>query len=393
LCAWKQIGCILALGALTIGSALRAQTGDSAAIARLLGRLGAGQVRQDGFYYAGMFPTLRAWAATPGDVKADNSIFFTGLVVWTLQGLRPQLAPAERTLCDSIIARALEAYPHYRNRSGRPTFNFWPSDRPVFFPNSLVLHHFKDSKQIADDLDDTSILWMGEGIPDSTARRLKALMDAHAGGPARRARSTYRAVADLPAYSAWFGVKTPLELDAGVLCNVLCFLGGAGLAADAHDSASVRFLGYVLAQRKYWNDPAYASTYYPRTPVLIYHFARLLARYPNGLEAYIPALRADARRALAAARDPMDRVILGTALLRLGDTVDLRPPADPERDPFLFYIANIASLFRNPVRRMFLYSPLCIYHFYCPAYNDALLLEYLVLKRSLAGSRSSTPSP
>jgi hypothetical protein len=386
LCVWKKIGCILALGALTAGGALRAQNVES-----LLGRLASGQVRHDGFYYAGMFPAVRAWAATPGNIKADNSIFFTGLIVLTLKELRPQLTPAERILCDSIISRAVGAYPHFRNRSGRPTFNFWPTDRPVFFPNSVILHHFKDSKQIADDLDDTSILWMGEGIPDSTARKLKALMDAHAGG---RARSTYRAVADLPAYSAWFGVKTPPELDAGVLCNVLYFLGSVGLAPDAHDSASARFLGYVLAHRKYWTDPAYASTYYPRTPVLIYHFARLLGRYPTGLEAYIPALKADARRALVSARDPMDRVILATALLRLGDTVSVGLPGDPEKDPFLFYIANISSLFQNPIRRMFLHSPLCIYHFYCPAYNDALLLEYLVLRRvNPVEGRSSTPSP
>ena len=352
------------------------------------------QVRHDGFYYAGTFPTVRAWAATPGTVKADNSIFYTGLIVWTLTTLRPRLAPAERAVCDSIIARAMGAYPHYRNRSGRPTYNFWPTERPVFFPNSFILHHFKDSKQIADDLDDTSILWMGEGIPDSTARRLKALMDAHAGGPDRRARSTYRAVGGLPAYSAWFGVKTPSELDAGVLCNVLYFVGISGLTPDRHDTASAQFLGYVLANRKYWTDPAYASTYYPRTPVLIYHFARLLGHYPNGLEAYIPALRDDARKALAIAKDPMDKVILGTALLQLGDTAaEVRPPQDPEQDPFLFYIANISSLFQNPIRRIFLHSPLCIYHFYCPAYKEDLLLEYLVIKRSPAGSRSWTPSP
>ena len=358
---------------------LAAQSPDS-----LLARLSAQQVRRDGFYYAGTFPTLRAWAATPDVLRADNAIFYTGLIVFTLRRLEPYLDPGERALCDRICARALAAYPHYRNRKGRPTYNFWPTDHPVFFPNSRVLAHFKDSKQITDDLDDTSILWLGEGIPDSTARRLKALMDAHAGGLARPARSSYRAVRDLPAYSAWFGVRTPTELDAGVLCNVLYFVGASGLAPDAHDTASARFLRYVLSTRKYWTDPAYASTYYPRTPVLLYHLARLIGHYPlDSLDAFRPQLIRDAHSALFLARDPMDRVLLGTSLIWLGDTSALPDPPSIGDGSFLFYIANLASLFQNPIRRMFLHSPLCIYHFYCPAYNDALLLEYLVLRRNL----------
>lgn len=363
--------------------------GDSVLIARFLDRLCAQQVRQDSFYYAGMFPTLRAWEGDPGGRKPDNSIFYTGLIVFTLQELRPLLRGEERVRCDSIVARALRVYPHYRNAEGRPTYNFWPTDHPVFFPNSFLLDHFKN-KQITDDLDDTSILWLGEGIPDSTARKLKALMGAHAAGPGRRARNSYRAVQDLPAYSAWFGVRTPIEFDAGVFCNVLYFIRAAGLETDVHDSASVRFLAYVLQKRKYWKDPAFASSYYPRTPVLIYHLARLMGRFSvDGLDAFRPPLRADARAALGASGDRMDEVILGTSLIRLGDTTALPEvphdlwPEDVEEDPFVFYIANISSLFPNPVRRSVLHSPTFIYHFYCPAYNDALLLEYLVLRRSL----------
>src|SRR5580704_11992981 len=71
----------------------------------LLGRLAAAQMRHDGMFLAGTFPTLRSWAATPGDLKTDNSIFFTGLIVFTLRNLEPYLTPEERILCDSIRAR------------------------------------------------------------------------------------------------------------------------------------------------------------------------------------------------------------------------------------------------------------------------------------------------
>lgn len=378
----------------------------------LLGRLSAAQMRHDGMFLVGTFPTLRSWAATPGDLKADNSIFFTGLIVFTLRNLEPYLTPEERILCDSIRARGIRSFPHYANRHGAPTYNFWPSDRPVFFPHSRVLGMFKESKRIADDLDDTSILWMCMDLPDSTARRLKTLMDEHAGGAAtsggspaggRHSRNTYAAVRDLPAYSAWFGVKTPLEFDAGVMANVLYFVYTEGLTPEVQDSAGLSFLQFILSHRKYWTDPAYASTYYPRTPLLIYHFARLIGRFhPEALMPYVPRLKEDARLALSVAVDPLDKLILRTALLRLGDTTALPSlPGDtmglpsPSRNvgTEVFYIANIASLFPNPIRRMFLHSPLCIYEFHCPAYNDALLLEYLVLRRNLTAGTSSIPSP
>lgn len=366
-----------------------ASPGDSLLVGRLLDRLSALQARQDSFYYAGTFPTRRAWGGSPWAKKADNAIFYTGLIVFTLQQLRPLLREDERVRCDSIVTRALTAYVHFRNRNGRPTFNFWPTDRPVFFPNSTLLSRFKRTKQITDDLDDTSILWLGAGIPDSTARRLKALMGAHAAGPGRVSRSSYRVFRDLPAYSAWFGVKTSIEFDAGVLCNILYFVYATGLETDAHDSASVRFLEYVLEKRKYWKDPAFASVYYPRTPVLIYHLGRLMGRFaPGGLEPFRPQLKTDAHTALGHSRDNMDRVILGTTLIRLGDTTGLPEvprtlrPEDVERDGFVFYIANISSLFPNPIRRLGLHLPAFIFRFYCPAYNDALLLEYLVLRRA-----------
>jgi len=363
---------------------------DSLTMDGLLRRISAEQVRDQGFFYPGMFPCMRAWAATPRRRVADNSIFFTGLVAFTLKSAG----------FDSIVRFAAGAYIHYANRDGKPTFNFWPTDRKVFFPNSRLLHHYEDSKSLADDLDDTSVLWLSQDLPDSTATRLKELMDRHANLVRKRVRNSYRRARTFPAYSAWFGTRTPIEFDAGVLCNVLYFVRAAGLSWDRADSGSVAFLRFILEKRKYWTDPAFASSYYPRTPVLIYHFARLMGkfRFP-GLEPYRPQLIRDARYALSDCRDPMDKVILQTALLRLGDTAVLSLPlpvhsaGEAESDPFVFYIANLSCLFPNPFRRVLLQNPLWTYHFFCPAYNDALVLENLSLRLSLAAKKSSTPTP
>lgn len=396
--------CLCFLRYTAIGQGVDTLSGQAAVISRLLDHLENGQVKTDGFYYAGTFPTLRSWSMSPSNVKTDNAIFYTGLIVFTLRQLAPYLHGDDRSTCDSIIARGVRAYLHYQNRKGLPSYNFWPPDKPIFFPHSILLDRFKDSKQIADDLDDTSILYLGSGIPDSTAKRLKALMDSHANGwvdsrgRTHRVRNSYRATRHLPAYSAWFGERTPIEFDAGVFCNILYFVYADHLSLDEHDTASIQFLAYILKERKYLRDPAYASSYYPRSPVLIYHLARLLGRFDvPGLSGYKPQLIEDAKKLLRETKDPMDRVILGTALIRLGAREGL--PEAPEMtsaeqsSSFVFYIANISCLFPNPIRRMFLENPLSTYYFFSPDYNDALLLEYLLLSQAVSTSSKSTPSP
>ncbi len=404
----KKIGIILLWGCVTLAARAYAGGGGHTACSQngrpgpdslihlLIGRLETQQVKVDGFYYQGTFPTLRAWAATPATLKGDNSIFYTGLVVWTLQKLEPQLQGEDKIRCDSIIARGVRSYIHYRNRKGGPSYNFWPTDKPVFFPQSLVLDKFKDSKQIADDMDDTGILYLGKEWKkgDTAVARLKTLMDAYAcgslgpDGKTRRAMNTYKQFRDLPAYSSWLGAKTPVEFDAGVFCNMMTFVLTAGLPLNQHDSATIQFLQYVLRMKAYWTDPAFVSPYYPTRAVLIYHYARFLDKFPlDSLTSMRPQLCQDARKLLASSTSIMERIVLKTSLMRLGDTVSERPElaifsADKvERERYKFYIANISSLFPHWIRRMFLHSPVCIYRFYSPAYNDVLLLEYLVLAR------------
>lgn len=405
----EKIGIILLWGCITLagrafagGGPAKGGAASDSLIHILILRLDAQQVKADGFYYKGTFPTLRAWAATPKDLKADNSIFYTGLVVWTLRRLEPRLSGGDKILCDSIIARALRSYGHYRNRKGGPSYNFWPTDKPGFFPQSLILDKFKESKQIADDMDDTGIIYLGKGWEkgDTAIAQLKALMDDYAcgtigpDGKARQALNTYKHFRNLPAYSSWLGARTPVEFDAGVFCNMMMFVLTTGLPLNQHDSATLTFLQYVLSKKAYWDDPAFASPYYPIRAVLMYHYARLMESYPlDSLNEWKLQLRADAYKLLGQTKDIMGRIVLGTTLIRLGDTATASIwPADlnqVEDQRFRFYIANISSLFPHWIRRMFLHSPICIYQFYAPAYNDALLLEYLVLSNVSPSERRS----
>jgi hypothetical protein len=84
----------------------------------------------------------------------------------------------------------------------------------------------------------------------------------------------------------------------------------------------------------------------------------------------------------------MERIILRTALLRLDADVSnltINTISDFEKtdqDKFVFFQARAAFAQPTPVKQIFLHWNYLIYSFYCPAYNKALWLEYLILKNS-----------
>jgi hypothetical protein len=53
-----------------------------------------------------------------------------------------------------------------------------------------------------------------------------------------------------------------------------------------------------------------------------------------------------------------------------------------DQDEFVFFQARAAFAQPTPVKQVFLHWKYLIYFFYCPTYNKALWLEYLVLKNS-----------
>ncbi len=329
----------------------------------------------------GIFPSTRVHASRPERVRSDDNIFFTGLIVLGLKQLRPMLHGADAEHCDTIVARAQRAYPNYRNASGRLTYNFWQTQPPEIFPGDPWLRLGNRSHALPDDLDDTSILLSGLDLPDSSARRVKALMEACARGAFH---NSYRRYKRMGAYSTWFGKKMPPDMDASVLCNVLYWVCRSGLPWSRTDSASIRVLRDLLVRGRIESDAAYASPHYARSPVVIYHYARLMSVCP-ALDSVKPLLIGQAAAALKTAVG-LDRVLLSTALLRLGVPVSQLAPVTVDlRDEdarFVFFIASFSDYFRNPFRRIFLHTPLFRYEFRCKAYNRFLLLEYLLVREA-----------
>jgi hypothetical protein len=106
------------------------------------------------------------------------------------------------------------------------------------------------------------------------------------------------------------------------------------------------------------------------------------------LNLYKEQLIADAYLSLSKASNIMDRIILRTALLRLGaeaPELSISSISDFEKtdqDKFVFFQARAAFAQPTPVKQIFLHWDYLIYYFHCPTYNKALWLEYLLLKNS-----------
>lgn len=365
---------------------LKAQ--DTAVIGGVLEKLEGMQVSEDAFYFEGLFPAYRRYGAAR-KLKEDNAVFFTGLIAFTLKELRPFFSREQQVRCDSILARAIRSYPLFQNVRGRPTFNFWRTDPPLVFPNSWFLNHFNESQQLPDDLDDTVILWLTMQPSDSVAVLVKALMAAHANGEKGLIKNTYRKYRDIPAYSTWFGEKMPVDFDFCVLCNVLYFVHAYHLPLNAHDSASVDLLRRMIVDGDYLKHPGFISPHYARTPLLLYHVARLLGRFSvPALDTLKPRLLDEVHRIYGQSDSWLDSVILSTAAMRLGGECLPVTPPDNNRmyeDNATFFVASFSAILPRFWKKLLLNNQLIKYYYFCPAYRYTLYLENYILCRQAAG--------
>lgn len=378
---FRKIACLL----FTLLNTLPSPAQHDTLTARLLRDIAAQQVTADSFYFTGMFPSMRYYGSPGGKMEHDNNVFFTGLIAMTLGELQQDLSGADSILCQQIRCRARTSFPYFRHRSGRSTYNFWKTNPRTVFPNSRFLNLFVKWHSLPDDIDDTSILLMAMEADSATARAAKALMAQHANTVSYGVRNTFKKYRGIPAYSTWFGKSMPIDFDACVLANTLYFMHVYNMVDGRADSASVQLLEAFIRNREYITHPAYISPHYARSPVLIYHFARLIGRFPiPELVQHKAQLAEDARLLMAASEDDMDKVILSTALLWLGEKApELDLTGINTNGSFVFFVAGFNSLLPNPYKRMFSGYHLISYYYRCPAYNQVLLLQHQLLRKKL----------
>jgi hypothetical protein len=361
---------------------------DSALIHFLLKGISEQQVKQDDYFLAGIYPSYISSKEKFSDNKKDNNIFFNGLIDYTLNEIKPLMNQQDQLLIDSILANSKQLYPKFKNQKGRNTYNFWRTDSAHEYPYASFLKLFGKKITLPDDMDDTILSLLALDADDSTAEEVHRLMQLFVNADTNKVRSVIKEYDNLSAYSTWFGKKFPVVFDVSVLCNVLSFVEKYNLQWTKADSASLDVIVKTIQNNYHITEPVYASPYYGKTSIILYHIARLMSikEIPQ-LEALKTKLITDAVNELSNSDNTIERIILSTAILKW----DYSPPVTGlptitdietkiEKNHFAFFIGNVPSYFNDMFRKYATTNHMGLFYHYCPAWNDMLLLEYLVLK-------------
>lgn len=333
----------------------------------------------------GIFPSTRVYAYNKNNIKNDPNVFFTGLIVLTLKKYQKHCTPFQQSVINQIATNAMAQVGLFKNKQGRDTYNFWRTDTPQIFPNAGWLNKFDKSQSLPDDFDDTVILLWAQEVIRERAAAIHDTMQLFANTKGKTVKNTLAAFETLPAYSTWFGKKMPIDFDMAVLCNVLSFVNVYDLPWTGSDLASLQLITTAIQNNWHIRKANFIAPHYAKPAVLLYHIARLLnAGKQQNLEALMtlkPSLLHSTDSLLAISKDPLETVLLQSARLQFGGiTNDVQAPqtfdaAAIEQSTYPFFIANMASMLPNPLKRPLSKLAFAKFEYRCPAYNLALLWE------------------
>jgi hypothetical protein len=337
----------------------------------------------------GIFPSNRVYTYNKNNSKNDPNVFFTGLIVLTLKKYEKQCTPYQQKLIQQIVKDGLSSVGLFKNKSGRDTYNFWRTDTPQIFPNAGWLNTFDKSQSLPDDFDDTVILLWAAEVERARASVIHDTMQMYANTKEKTVKNSLAPFKNLPAYSTWFGKKMPIDFDMAVLCNVLSFVNAYDLQWTASDSASLQLITTAIKNNWHVNKASFIAPHYAKPAVIMYHIARLInAGNQQNIQTLIalkPALLTQTDSLLAISSDPLEIVLLSSARVQFGGTISVQATnieASQALDAYAiqqskypFFVANMASMLPNPIKRPLSKLAFAKFEYRCPAYNLALLWE------------------
>jgi hypothetical protein len=368
-----------------------AKSNDTLLTLQLLERIQTLQMSSDGVFPKGTFPTYRTYALNKDRQKADNNAFYTGLIVFTLENIKSKLTNYQQQIVENISSKARPTFTKFKNQNGRNTYNFWPTDTPVIFPNSGWMNLFNKRQALPDDLDDTVMILMALNEKKSTADSIHQLMQLFANNTSKKINSTLSSLSEIPAYSVWFGKKMPIDFDISVLANVLYFVSRYQLPYTHADSASVELIEKILKENIHLSEATVVSPHYGTPEIILYHLSRLMASTTiPALENFKPDLIQQAISLQQNDQPLLNHILLSSSLINWGVKPDTRivPSVKSlqetiENENFSFFIANMASMLPLQLKKILTASTFGKFQYYCPAYNNVLFLENIVLYNSI----------
>jgi len=353
-------------------------------VTAILKRIETLQNREDPYFTKGIFPCYRQYAFNKKRIRKDDNIFYAGLIGYIVNSHQNCLSADEKIISDTILIRIAGVAPKFRNRQGRNTYNFWPTDTLKIFPNSGWINWFDKSYALADDTDDTAIMLMVLNTNSDTVEQVHNLMQEFINKKSHPVHNTLKEYKKFETYSTWFGKKMVTEFDVCTIANILTMVQTYNLPWNAADSAGLNLLQYMIEHKDHLQHPDKLSVYYKNTPIILYHLSRLMyCKKISQLDVYKPQLIEEAKAAFNKSDNLVERIMLKTALLHWGYNWKEQPLilseniiTEVEKTHYPFFIANLACTMPKGIAYPFVNAGITKFYFHCPAFNLSLLLEY-----------------
>ncbi|MFT4526024.1 MAG: hypothetical protein ACI85F_002186 [Bacteroidia bacterium] len=359
---------------------------EKSAVTGLLEQLKALASDGEGVYPTGSFPSQRYHPFLPYS-REDDNLFFTATVAYTLKSHLDLMSDAERELANSIIEAASSIIPLFRNKGGKPTYNFWQTKPSRHFPNGLFMRKFEHFR-IPDDADDTALAHLLVNHSEKEVHDLTVLFSSHANLSKKPIENTWSEFKELGAISTFFGEKMRIEFDAVVMCNALLFLKGRNVEESIVED-SIAFIDGVIENGYHLSAPFYAAANYPKPDLIIYHVARLIRRFPQiSLSKHREKLVRDLDDLLATNLPHLNQLVAVNAKLLLGvqelnqaeSSLDAKKVVNDSEG--YFFHAGMLSAFENSLAQNLSKNSLFHFRYRCKALNIAMLIEHELLRRS-----------
>ncbi|MFZ4103859.1 MAG: hypothetical protein ACOYKI_03925 [Sediminibacterium sp.] len=331
----------------------------------------------------GAFPSYRKYYYS-SKLKEEDNVFFTALILWNLGQFKAQMSSQEMDYLEKFKFNARPYLERFKNQNNQLTYNFWPRNPPQIFPNGGWLNRLNQKFALADDIDDGAITLLALGVNDSIAKAMQTKFGSYSVGKFKANRSFYKQYKDRPVYSTWLGNKMPKDVDLSVLTNVVLMHTMAKIPLNVTDSASLDLIVDLIKVNKHLTDPKYVSQHYANSATIIYHIARLMyySDYPS-LLALKPLLLDQALQLSKQAESSLEQLLLNTSILRLGVKIDLPlgvNEASLTANNYPYFVANIASVLNNPLKRIVNGTNIVRFDYYSYAFNLSLLYENWMLR-------------
>ena len=365
-------------------------------ISILLNDIEKDQIKEKGEFFPGMFYSFRGASAPPHNYKPDYNIFFTAIGSFTLKHLSLTTNQDQQSTIDSILERSKRAFPAFQHKDGLPLYNFWPRGSKIM-PHSFIAQHMTQKFNISEDADDTVMILMSLQNNDSANLYVKKrLMELSNGGTAgKKIKSTFKRFRKYKAYTTYLGYKMQTDFDFAVQCNIMYFMYEKKMVNSKEDTATIDLLTEMVKERLYMTRPKFISPYYGYPSLLLYHLTRLMsAHHPAALELHKTTIINDLHALYAKAKYPLEKTILQTSLMRLGESPEL--PTEREiqeirhidQHKFSFFQARPAYWCRPLTKSLLLHFEWINYKFFSPTYDKILLLENLAMRKNINQSVS-----